>query len=77
MGDINLISSSVHGAGTLLERCATAFHWAGMDYHAEKSRSFVIVKGKSLNCTPFSASIAADPTHFSSYLQSTLCQLNS
>ena len=70
MDDINLMSSSAHGAQTLLERCATALHWAGMDFRVEKSRSFVIVKGKSLNCTPFSASIAAYPTDFSSYIPS-------
>ena len=70
MDDINLMSSSVHGAQTLLERCTTALHWAGMDFRAEKSRSFVIVKGKSLNCTPFSASIAADPTDFFSCILS-------
>ena len=70
MDDINLMSSSVHGAQTLLECCATALHWAGMDFRAEKSRSFVIVKGKSLNCTPFSVSIAAYPTDFSSCIPS-------
>ena len=70
MDDINLMSSTVCGAQTLLERCATALHWAGMDFRAEKSRSFIIVKGKSLNSTPFSASKPSDPSDFSSYIPS-------
>ena len=70
MDDINLMSSTVSGAQSLLDRCATALKWAGMDFRAEKSRSFVVIKGKSLNSTPFSASKPSDPTDFSSYIPS-------
>ena len=44
MDDLNLLSSSVVGAQDLLARCTTALTWAGMDFRANKSRSFVIVK---------------------------------
>ena len=70
MDDINLMSSSVSGSQTLLDRCATALMWAGMDFRAEKSRSFVIIKGKSLNSTPFCVSKPANPTDFSKYIPS-------
>ena len=64
------MSSSVSGVQTLLERCATALKWAGMNFWAEKTRSFIVKKGKSLNSTPFSASKPSDPIDFSSYIDS-------
>ena len=70
MDDLNLMSSSVPGAQDLLSRCTTALKWAGMEFRAEKSRSFIVVKGKSLNSTPFSAVKTVDPTDFSSYIPS-------
>ena len=70
MDDLNLLSSSVAGAQDLLARCTTALTWAGMDFRAEKSRSFVVVKGKSMNSTPFCVSKPSDPTDFSSFIPS-------
>ena len=70
MDDINLMSSTVSGAQSLLDRCTTALKWAGMDFQAANSHSFVVIKGKSLNSTPFSASKPFDTTDFSSYIPS-------
>ena len=56
MDDLNLLSSSVSGAKTLLHRCTKALKWAGLDFWADKSRSIVIIKGRSMNTTPFSVS---------------------
>ena len=70
MDDINLMSSSVSGTQSLLDRCATALKWAGMEFRADKSHSFVMIKGKSLNCTPFYVSKSPVPTDFSDYIPS-------
>ena len=70
MDDLNLLSFSVAGAQDLLTRCTTALTWAGMDFRADKSRCFVVVKGKSMNSTPFCVSKPSDPTDFSSYIPS-------
>ena len=70
MDDLNLLSSSVAGAQDLLARCTTALTWDGMDFRADKSRCFVVVKGKSMNSTPFCVSKPSDPTDFSSYIPS-------
>ena len=56
MDDLNLLSSSVSGAKTLLHRCIKALKWAVLDFRADKSRSIVIIKGRSMNTTPFSVS---------------------
>ena len=60
MDDVNLMSSSVSGAQTLLARCSTA----------DKSRSFIIKKGKSLNSSPFCVSEPSNPTDFSLFIPS-------
>ena len=70
MGDMNLMSSSVPDAKNLLERCNTALKWAQMEFCTKKSRSFVILKGISLNITPFSVSKPTDSTDFSSFIPS-------
>ena len=70
MDDVNLMSSSVSGAQTLLARCATALQWAGMEFRADKSRSFIIKKGKSLNSSPFCVSEPSNPTDFSLFIPS-------
>ena len=70
MDDINIMSTSVAGAQDLLARCSKALKWAGMDYRADKSRSIVIIKGKTMNTTPFTASEPANSTDFSCYIQS-------
>ena len=56
MDDLNLLSSSVSGAKTLLHWCIKALKWAGLDFQADKSRSIVIIKRRSMNTTPFSVS---------------------
>ena len=53
MDDLNLMSSSVSGGQNLLDRCVKALLWAGMYFRADKSCSIVIVRGKSMNTTPF------------------------
>ena len=59
MDDLSLMSTKVPGAQTLLSRCITALTWAGLEFRADKSRSIVIVKGRSMNTTPFSFSKAS------------------
>ena len=56
MDDLNLMTTKVSGAQTLLFRCITALTWAGLEFRADKSCSIVIVKGRSMNTTPFSVS---------------------
>ena len=56
MDDLSLMTTKVSGAQTLLSRCITALTWAGLEFRADKSRSIVIVKGRSMNTTPFSVS---------------------
>ena len=51
--DLNRMSSSVSGTQNLLHRCVKALSWAGMYFRANKSRSIVIVRCKSMNTTPF------------------------
>ena len=70
MDDLNLMSSSVLRAQNLLNRCVTALKWAGMGFRADKSRSFIMIKGKSLNSSPFCVSKSSDPTDFSVYIPS-------
>ena len=56
MDDLSLMTTKVSGAQTLLSRCTTALTWVGLEFRADKSRSVVIVKGRSMNKTPFSVS---------------------
>ncbi|XP_057299099.1 uncharacterized protein LOC130629774 [Hydractinia symbiolongicarpus] len=70
MDDINIMSSSVAGTQVLLNRCTTALSWANMTFRAEKSRSFVIIKGRSINSTPFSVSSPENDIDFSQYIPS-------
>ena len=50
---IKLISSSVSDTQNILYRCVKALSWAGMYFRAEKSRSLVIVRVKSMNAALF------------------------
>ena len=59
MDDLSLMSAKVSGAQTLLSRCITALTWAGLEFKADKSHFIVIVKGRSMNTTPFSVSKAS------------------
>ena len=73
MDDMNLMSSSVSSgllSQNLLERRNTALKWAQMEFRTKKSRIFVIVKGRSLNTTPFSVSKPTDSTDFSFFIPS-------
>ena len=70
MDDLNLLSSSVSGAKTLLNCCTKALKWASLDFWADKSRSIVIIKGRSMNTTPFSVSEPKNSADFSSYIPS-------
>ena len=70
MDDINLMSTSVAGTQDLLSKCVEALSWAGMSFRPDKSRSAVIIKGKSLNTTPFKVREPSSPTDFSCYIPS-------
>ena len=70
MGDMSLMSSSVARAKDLLSRCTTALTWAGMSYKAHKSHSIVIIKGRSMNLTPFSIKKLSIHTDFSNFAPS-------
>ena len=74
MDDLSLISAKVSGAQTLLSRCITALTWAGLECRADKSRSIVIVKGRSMNTTPFSVSKASVQPEVPSPIPSIHCR---
>ena len=59
MDHINLMSAKVSGAQTFLSWCITALTWASLEFRADKSRSIVIVRGRSMKKTPFSISKAS------------------
>ena len=68
MDDLNLLSSSVSGAKTLLHQCTKGLKWASLDFLADKSRSIVIIKGRSMNTTPYSVSEPKNSIDVSSYI---------
>ena len=70
MDDLNLMSSSLSGTQNLLHRCVKALSWAGMYFRADKSRSIVIVRGKSMNTTPFYVTEPSTPSDFTNYIPS-------
>ena len=70
MDDMSLMSSSVAGARDLLSRCTTALACAGMSYKAHKFCSIVIIKGRSINSTPFSIKNPSTPKDFSNFIPS-------
>ena len=77
MDDLNLMSSSVSCAQNLLHRCVKALSWAGMYFRAGKSRSIVIVRGKSMNTTPFYITEPSTPSDFPNYIPPYIqCQKN-
>ena len=53
MDDLDIMSSTICGAKTLLFRCSIALKGADLTFRADKSRSIVIIKGRSMNTTPF------------------------
>ena len=70
MDDLSLMSSTVSGAQTLLSQCTTALTWAGLEFRADKSCSIVIIKGRSINTTPFLAPKPKDQPKSSSSIPS-------
>ena len=70
MDDINLMSFSVQGAHILLQCCTTTLKWTGLEFRADKLRSIVIIKGSSMNTTPFSLSPSSDPSVYSFFIPS-------
>ena len=54
----------------LLSRCTEALTWARMDIRAFKSRSFIVVNGRSINSTPFYVPYPSDLTDFSAFIPS-------
>ena len=70
MDDLNLMSSSVSGAQNLFHRCVKALSWASMYFRADKSCSIVIVRGKSMNTTPFYVTEPSTPSDFTNYIPS-------
>ena len=70
MDDLSLLFSTVSAAQALFSRCTTAVTWAGLEFRADKSCSIVIIKGRSMNTTPFSVAKAKDQSEPSSFLPS-------
>ena len=70
MDDLNIMSSTICGAKTLISRCAIPLNWAGLTFRADKSRSIVIIKGRSMNTTPFSVSSPRELSDFTSFIPS-------
>ena len=66
----DLKSSSVSGAQNFLDRCVKVLPWAGMYLRANKSHSIVIVRGKSMNTTPFYVKEPSTPSDFTNYIPS-------
>ena len=53
MDDMSLMLSFVAEPKDLLSCCTSALTWAGMSYRVDKFHSIVIIKGRSINSTPF------------------------
>ena len=70
MDDMSLMSSFVAGAKDLLWPCTTALTWAGMSYSVHKSRSIVIIKGRSMKSTTFIIKKPSTLTDFSNFIPS-------
>ena len=70
MDDLSLMSSTVSGDQTLLSRCTSALTWAGLEFRADKSCSVIIIKGRSMNTTPFSVPTPKDQLEPSSSILS-------
>ena len=70
MDDLNIMSSTVCGTKTLLSSCTIALKRAGLTFRADKSRSIVIIKRRSMNATPFSVSSPKEPSDFTSFIPS-------
>ena len=65
---LNLLPFLVSGANALLHCSIKALKWADLDFQADKSRTIVIIKRRSLNTTPFSVSEPKNSTDCCSYI---------
>ena len=63
-------SAQLSGAQNLLDRCVKALSWAGMYFRVDKFDSIVIVRGKSMNTTPFYVTEPSTPSDFTNYIPS-------
>ena len=70
MDDLNIMSSTICVAKSLLFHCTIALKWAGLTFRADKSGSIVFIKGRSMNTTPFSVSSPREPSDFTSFIPS-------
>ena len=70
MDDLKLMVSSVSGGQNLLDRCVKALSWGGMYFRADKPHSIVIIRGKSMNTTPFYVTEPSTPSDFTNYISS-------
>ena len=70
MDDLNIMSSTICGAKTLLSCCTIAVNWPGLTVRADKSRSIVIIKRRSMNTIPFSVSSQREPYDFTYFIPS-------
>ena len=71
MDGLIVMTSTVFGAKNLLCRYVTALIWAVIEFGSDKLFSTVIVKGKSINTTPFSVLQPSDQSELSSSITST------
>jgi hypothetical protein len=53
MDDVSIVASSVKGGKIALERFQVGVTWARMKVKPSKSRSFVMIKGRSMDVEPF------------------------
>ena len=68
MDDLSLMATKVSGGQALLSQCLTALTWFGLEFRGDKSISTVIVKGRSMNTTPFLCfKTISPPRRFISY----------
>ena len=70
MDDLNLTPSSVSDAQNLLHRCVEALSWAGMYFRADKSRSIIIVRDKSMDTTLLYATEPSATSNLTNYIPS-------
>ena len=54
----------------MLSHYTIALKWAGLTFRADKSRSIVVIKGRSMNTTPLSVSSLREPSDFTFFISS-------
>ena len=53
LDDLNLMTTNVKDTQSLLTRSVNALKWARLSFNTMKSRSFVMIKGRTMNTCPF------------------------